>query len=438
MLFGANFELIAQNKDLADEIESSLINDVLDAWYPKIVDSVYGGFLTNFNFKWEPEEEQNKMLVYQARQVWATSKLAEYFDNRNFKEYADHGYAFLKSKMWDNKQGGFFLETDRGGNKNNKANKTTYSNSFAIYALAAYYKISKDLTALDLAQQTFYWIEKHAHDSINNGYFDILGFDGNSPSNIKVKNGSRYNALPNWKDQNSSIHILEAFTELYSVWPNELLKKRLSEMLNIVRDVITTPKGHLTLFLSEDWKPISFKDSSNSVRNANTFLDHVSFGHDVETAFLMSEASHILGIKNDEKTISMAKRMVDHAIKYGWDSKSGGFYYEGYYFNGITDPKIIDSSKVWWVQAEGLNTFLLFSRLFPSEEKYYNNFLSQWNYIKEYLVDKENKGWFINGLDSDPDVTSKPKAFKWKANYHNIRSLINCLMILRDEEENHQ
>ena len=61
-------------------------------------------------------------------------------------------------------------------------------------------------------------------------------------------------------------------------------------------------------------------------------LDHVSFGHDVETAYLMQEASHALGIQNDTTTLNIGKRMVDHALHNGWDDSLGGFYDEGYYF----------------------------------------------------------------------------------------------------------
>ncbi len=100
-----------------------------------------------------------------------------------------------------------------------------------------------------------------------------------------------------YKDQNSSIHLLEALTELYAVWPDPLVRERLDEMLRLIRDVITTPKGNLVLFLQPDWTPVSFRDSSEAVVLKHRYVDHVSFGHDVETAYLMLEASHALGLK---------------------------------------------------------------------------------------------------------------------------------------------
>lgn len=435
LVFLLNSIIIPQSK-IADEIKNSLIHKVLNVWYPLTVDTVYGGFLTNFNYKWQPNEKQIKMLVSQARQVWTTTKMYEFLHNERYKAYAKHGYEFLKNKMWDNKFGGFYFLRDRKGDEiSDYGNlKSTYSNAFAIYSLAAYYKISQDTSVLNLAKETFFWLEKHAHDPINKGYFDLLNQDGSHQKLQKAKNGLRYNANPMWKDQNSSIHLLEAFTELHSIWENDLLEERLAELLHLIRDVITTPKGYLNLFFTQDWQPISFRDSSKEIREANYFYDNVSFGHNIETAYLMLEASKELGIKNDTSTLNIAKKMVNHTLANGWDKNKGGIYYEGYYFKNRTDIAIVDSAKVWWVQAEGLNSPLLMSKLFPSEKKYYEIFLKQWNYIETYLVDHKYLGWYSEGIDTNPDITKAPKAYDWKANYHNVRALMNCIKMLESNE----
>jgi len=43
------------------------------------------------------------------------------------------------------------------------------------------------------------------------------------------------------------IHLLECCTELYTVWPDPLLRTRLQSLLRIVRDTITTDTGYMTL-----------------------------------------------------------------------------------------------------------------------------------------------------------------------------------------------
>jgi mannobiose 2-epimerase len=235
-----------------------------------------------------------------------------------------------------------------------------------------------------------------------------------------------------YKDQNSSIHLLEAFTELYGVWKDPLLKERLEEMLVLIRDKITNPEGHLVLFFRSDWTPVSFRDSSRESILAHRNLDHISFGHDVETAYLMLEAFHALGNGDDTMTLRKGKRMVDQALLQGWDKELGGFYDEGYYFKGEDTITIIRESKNWWAQAEGLNSLLLMADHFPHDPmQYFEKFKLLWKYTQTYLIDHEHGDWYDGGLDKEPGRRTALKGQIWKATYHNYRSLTNCIDRLR-------
>ncbi|MRI01224.1 N-acylglucosamine 2-epimerase [Kriegella sp. EG-1] len=418
---------------ILSEIESELEN-LTKVWYPKSIDTINGGFWSDFNYKWEKEGAQNKMIVSQARHVWTSAVLAEFYKDDSFEKIAKHGFHFLRDKMWDSVNGGFHTLIGFEGDAINviSKNKSTYGNAFAIYGLATYYKASNNTDALDLAKKTFEWLEEHAHDSIYKGYFDVLHQNGSWMLDITEDNGYDNFNRKDWKDQNSSIHLLECLTALYEVWPNELVRKRLEELLLLIRDTITTEKGYLTLHLHRDWSPVTFKDSSEAYQKQNFGLDHVSFGHDVETAFLMLEASHILGIKNDTLTKVKAKQMVDHGITKGWDKKEGGFYDGGYYYDTETCT-VVKKDKVWWTEAEGLNSLLLMAKLYPNDTIYNNLFQKQWQYIKKNMIDHKYHGWYAQGLDTDPQASKKVKAQIWKVNYHNIRSLINVIRMLKGE-----
>jgi len=230
-----------------------------------------------------------------------------------------------------------------------------------------------------------------------------------------------------WKDQNSSIHLLEAFTALYEIWPDTLLNERLTEMFYLIRDTIAGEKGYLTLFYKRDWSPVTYSDSTETKRKKYHYFDHISFGHNVETAYLLLEASHALGLKDDERTIVVAKKLVDHALDNGWDNKNGGFYDAGYHFKNEDKITIINPEKVWWTQAEGLNALLMMSELFPAESRYFEAFQKQWKYINLYVIDKKQGGWYESGLDNNPEKAKVPKAHDWKINYHNARALMNCI-----------
>lgn len=416
---------------IARQMEKSLQDDLLTKFFPRTIDQEYGGFLSSFTYDWKPTGSQDKMIVSQARHIWTPSKAAQiYPENPVYLKAAKHGVEFLKNTMWDKKNGGFYTWVSRDGKPRTDELKTAYGNAFGIYALAAYYQTTGDTSSLNLAKQAFAWLEKNSHDPVKKGYFQHLSMEG-KPVLTPVAN----NKEVGYKDQNSSIHLLEAFAELYSVWPDALVRERLQEMLMLIRDTIVTDKGYLTLFLTPDWKPVSYRDSSETARKANYGLDHVSFGHDVETAYLLLEASHILGLKHDEKTVQVTKKMVDHALENGWDVKVGGFYDRGYYLKGQNNITIVHDAKNWWTQAEALNTLLLMADTYPNDKhQYMEKFKKQWDYVQQYMLDKTHGGWYDSGLDKEPDRKTASKGHAWKACYHESRSLMNCLQRLRPDK----
>ncbi len=417
-------------EQIAQAMEKTLKTELLDKWYPQSMDTVYGGFLSTFTFDFKPTGDQDKMIVTQARHTWTNSKAAmRYPEVIYYKTGARHGFEFLKNVMWDKTYGGFYQLVDRRGNVKGDSSKTAYGNAFGIYALAAYYKSSNDTSGLNLAKKAFHWLEKGSHDPKLKGYFQHLHRDGTP---IRRPPDAPSTSDIGYKDQNSSIHLLEALTELYQVWPDDLLRERLNEMLVLIRDTIVTEKGYLTLFLQPDWTPVSFADSSEEVIMKHHSLHHVSFGHDVETAYLLVEASEVLGLKDDSTTMRIAKKMDDHALQNGWDSTVGGFYDEGYYFKDKPGITIIRDTKNWWAQVEGLNSLLLMADHYPSDEMhYFDKFETLWKYCDTYLIDHENGDFYAGGLDKEPKMKTALKGHIWKAAYHQYRSLENSINRLR-------
>jgi mannobiose 2-epimerase len=421
-----NSEKVQTNKDsISVELRQALDSE-FKLFYPLCIDTVYGGYYSDIDNQWELKGAQLKMIVTQARHIWANSNAALFYpDKTPFLKVAKHGVNFLENFMWDKDFGGFYNLVYRNGNPVPNLNtkiivKDIYGNAFAIYGLAAYYKASGDTTALNLAIKTFNWIESHSYDPLYGGYFEFVSREG-----VPFKDG--YKNVPP-KDQNSMIHIMESFTELYSVWPNDLLKERLKSLFLIIRDTVVGNKGYNTLYFKRDWTPISYKDSVDILKKMNYAFDYISFGHDVETAYLLLEASKALGITNDTTTLRVAKQLDDFALKYGWDTVNGGIYDGGYIFNGDTNVTIVKETKEWWCHIEALNSFLMMYQLFPNDKlNYYEKFCIEWNYIKTYLIDPKYGGWYWYGIDKSPNVTYYQKASIWKCNYHTTRGLINCI-----------
>ena len=199
-----------ERKHLAAEMENHLQTELLNKWYPQCIDTVYGGFLSSFSFDFKPTGAQDKMIVTQARHTWINAKAAmRYPGVALYKAGARHGYEFLQKVMWDTTYGGFYQLVNRQGKVKGGDQKTAYGNAFGLYALAAYYAQSKDSAALRFAKEAFLWLEHHSHDPVHKGYFQHLQRDGTP---IKRTANTPSQSDLGYKDQNSSIHLLEAFT----------------------------------------------------------------------------------------------------------------------------------------------------------------------------------------------------------------------------------
>lgn len=424
---------------LADTLENSLFEFIIEPWYPLVIDTVNGGYISVFERDWTMAENfQMKALVQQARHVWSTAFIYEHYPERKeFLEYAAHGFKFLRDAMWDNEFGGFhaYCAEDGTPEVNSMNEKRIYGQAFAVYGLSQYYRMSHDQEALKLVKKAFLWMEEHAHDPAYGGYFEFLERDGTpypvgGADNANVRD-SRTRGM---KDYNSSIHIMEAITELYRIWPDELVRTRLEEMFYLIRDTFVHPDGYLRLYFYPDWKHVT-PESMNDLSEENLrFTSHFTYGHDVETAYLLLETAQFLGMGEDEKTHTLAKRLVDHSLASGWDQKSGGFFDAGILEDGKIS--IFNNHKSWWGQIEGMNALLMMHQLYPEDPNdYYDKFLKSWEHIDRYLIDKEYGGWFNNALDTNPESVDRPKSHIWKTTYHNTRGMIRCIQMLRGENE---
>lgn len=408
------------------EIQQEL-DDLVDLWYPRIVDTINGGYWTNFEYDWSKSEEQPKMLVTQARGLWTAARLYQAYPHRaDLKDAARHGFEFLTQTLWDQENGGYWLSWPLPTEGTNY--RLTYANAFVLYALSEYAKIEPAPVVKEWLEKSFDWLDDHVHDHEAGGYFNLVVFDealaggyGHTGTGLGWGNGQ-------WKGQNTSIHLLEAITNAYEVLPLPKIKARLEEMIALVRDTFVRENGSLRLYFTNDWKAVDYRDSSRQYILEHIHDDHVSFGHDIETAFLLYEASSVLsGGQPDAQTLKTCKRMLDHSLQLGFEKEYQGIFEKGYYFKGQDTIEIIDRRKSWWAQAEAWHSLALFAKLYPSEESYEKGFQQMWQYMQQHLIDQEHGGWYSFGLDESPDNSKGRKAHQWKGAYHNGRALVQVL-----------
>jgi mannobiose 2-epimerase len=400
---------------IAAETEAVLHKDILDKWFPAAIDRDRGGFFENFSGSWKRTEPTGgRSIVYQARLTWLAAQAAEQFptEGDRYREIGRHGLTFLAERQWDQSHGGFFWKVDAGGLPQDRSEKPTYGIAFGLYAAATQYKVTKDPAALELAKRTFTWLDEHGHDAQHGGFVESFTIDGKPMASTGRAGSDPIGTRYGGKSMNTSIHVLEALTALYAVWPDPVVRARLQEMFEIVRDKVYAEPGCLTLFFSADWQRSAGADS---------------FGHDIEAAYLLAEAAAALGIPEDERTWKCGRNLVDHAMQYGYDKERGGFYDSDTISGGD-----LHTEKIWWVEAEGLNALLLMHERFGRQSpRYWNAFLQQWNFISKSQIDHVHGGWYPTVSAEGKPAGRDVKSDAWTEGYHQGRAMMNVSNLLR-------
>jgi mannose/cellobiose epimerase-like protein (N-acyl-D-glucosamine 2-epimerase family) len=400
--------------ELADgaipRLEKVLKENIASFWLSKSLDRTNGGYTINFGPNSEPKGPGTKMIVTQARTMWLFARLARAgYGGNDYIEAAEHGYRFLKEKMWDAENGGFYWEVDATGNEKLEPKKHLYGQSFALYAISEYYLVTDRQDVLDFAVRFFDLLEEKSHDKLYGGYTEFFNQDWTPV----VDGENSYMGTPaELKLMNTHLHLLEAMTTFYRASKLPLARERLLELINIQSNAVVRKNlGACTDKYERDWKP-----------RLDSGYARVSYGHDIENIWLLMDACDAAGVSNYPFG-DLYRTLFDYSYKYGYDQSAGGFYDSGL-FNQPADRL----DKVWWVEAEAIVSALHMNQL-KGDPKYLDVFEQTYDYIEKYFVDWQYGEWHANV--SARGVAGGDKASNWKAGYHNGRAMIECLQILK-------
>jgi len=408
---------------LRNELEREL-HRLMHIWFPRTIDREHGGFLCNFNYRWKPSGPQLKMLEYQARQTLAAARAAAHFPElKHLREATAHGFQYLRETIWDRSLGGWYRMLDRTGQPLEGLTKHGHGSAYAISACVACYGLTQDKECLELAKLAFTWLEEHAHDNNHGGYFGfyrrdgkpiLSGDEGPVPGQTRDPVGAAFG----FKDGNTMADLLVSFAHLYRVWPDTVLRKRLDEMLCIVRDRFVVAPGVMHMFVHPDWTPVP---------------DFARYGQSLRTASHLLTASEALAGAVDAVTTRVSASILDTMLRIAWDPHHGGFHSAGSSFGptSLDGNVIYVRDKSWWVQADAMTLILAIARLRPADDTaYLSHFVRIWEYVKRYLIDAKHGGWFCAGLDTNPEARKRPKAWEWKDCKHETEALLDSLMML--------
>lgn len=391
------------------KFEKTLIENILGFWYPQTVDPA-GGYLLNHDFEGRAKGAAARTVVTQSRMLWFFARMARRgHEPKPLLEAAEHGYKFLREKMWDSRNGGFYWEVDALG-KPAKMNKHLYGQSFALFAIAEYAMASRRKDVLEFALKFFEVLEKRAHDPVHGGYVEYFLQDWASPSVNEPIYVS--GSAVGMKLMNTHLHLMEAMTALYQASRNATVRDRLIELIAIESSaVIRKTQMACTDKYDRDWSP----------RLEGAFST-VSFGQDIENISSIAEANRAAGLSSSPY-VDQFRANFAYCRKHGFDEVLGGFFH-----TGQLNEMASDRSKRWWVQAEALAGALTMYQLTNSTE-YFEVFRKTWSFCDKHQIDWKNGDWHaVVGVDGK---AQGDKANEWKAADHNGRAMIESLVRLR-------
>jgi cellobiose epimerase len=396
----------AELEKFSAQIREHLFGHILPFWSGPARDLENGGWMGWLSNDLMPDRTQPKGLIVHSRILWAFSAAHQFRPEPVYFEMAERAFHFVMNKFWDAKYGGAFWHLDDCG-KVMDDSKKIYGQAFYIYALTEFHRAVGSRAALDRAKELFELVESHTHDTKFGGYIEVCRRDWQEAGPEARLSEKDMNEK---KSMNNHLHVLEAYTNLFRVWPEPRVAERVRELIEIfLTRILDERTKHLHHFFNNEW----------GVRS-----DTYTFGHDIEASWLLCEAAEELG---DAKLLAcvraMALQVTETVFKEGFGA-DGGLCYEGRH------GRIIDEGRECWPQAEALVGFLNAFEL-SHNKTFFAAALQTWKFIESNLVDHVHGEWFwrINP-DGQPDK-KLPKVSEWKGPYHGTRACLETLKRLQ-------
>ena len=380
------------------------LEQIILPFWKGLKDEKYGGFYGYMDTKLVLDKKAEKGCILNSRILWFFSEAAMLLKDDELKGYADHAYAFLRNHCLDDENGGIFWSMTYDG-KPLDTTKHTYNQAFAIYALSSYYRLTGNQNAINTAKELFELIEKNCTDEI--GYLEAFTKNWQPESNEKLSE----NGVMADKTMNTLLHVFEGYSGLYLATQDVEVRKALERILDIYENKIYSPALRRQLVFFD--------------KEYNSIIDLYSYGHDIESSWLIDWGCSLLQDEERNKRIFAINKEMAEAV------------YENAYRNhslaNECERGVVDTKRVWWVQAEAVLGFVNLWEKEPERKQYYEAAVEIYRFIENYMVDKQaGSEWFWCTDENGVPNPEKPIVEPWKCPYHNGRM---CMELMRKDPE---
>jgi mannobiose 2-epimerase len=387
-------------------IETDLRQNILPFWINHGVDHSRGSFLGSLTNELDSDRTVERGALLTTRILWTYAAAYREYRDPAYLAMADLAYADLNKRFLDTQHGGFFWSIAADGAVL-RDRKQVYGQAFAIYALAEYHAATGRREPLDQAIATFRLIEARAREHRYGGYLEAFGRNWEPIADMRLSVVDQNDP----KSQNTMLHIMEAYTNLLRVWPDTGLQQALRALVEVMLTRIVDPAtAHLGLFFANDW----------TLRS-----DKISYGHDIEAAWLLTRAAEALG---DPALLGRVRLLV---VKIAEVTLAEGVDADGGVINEGSSAGFTDTNKEWWQQAEAVIGFLNAYQI-SREARFLAAAIRTWNFIETHLIDRRHGEWLRGVTREGRALTGQLKVSFWKCPYHNSRMGLEVVSRLRE------
>ncbi len=384
-----------------------LKHTVLPFWRGQM-DTQNGGFYGAVNIHLKKQREAPKGGVMTSRFLFAFSKVYPLTKDEKDLYMAEHAYHFLSEKLLDPVYGGIYWMVDKDGTPLD-TRKVTYAQAFAIYGLSAYEKVKPEQGAKEKALQLFHLLEEKVWNETGLYYEEefLCDYTEKRSEILTLNQGGASHTT------NTFLHILEAFTALYEVTQNPVVLAKTELLLEVFHERVYISERYCAQSFYKDWSPVH---------------DAISYGHDIETAWILTETLSILPLKDPlkEKIHKMNLCLAGTSLK-------EGIHRSGALFSDSREKH--HPIFVWWAQAEAVIGF--YDAYEKTGQKDYLDAASKvYDYIANFFIDKRpGSEWYSRlsekGVPLSLYFNNHPDpehiADHWKGPYHTVRYYLEMI-----------
>jgi N-acylglucosamine 2-epimerase len=390
---------VIDSASLYSQYHGLLLDDVVPFWFRHGIDWKYGGVLSCLRDDGSRASD-DKFIWSQARSVWTFSALYNRIERRpEFLEAAENSVRFLLSYGRDDR-GRWAYRTDRKGQILEGAT-SIYSDCFVVYGFSEYFRAARDERILDVALETFEYVQRRVEDS-----------DFHETAPYPLPQGWRCHGIPMILTEVSSELAQTAGDRRFESLADEYSERVMEYFLRSDKQVILE-------FLTHDYAELQ--------PPAGTF---VMPGHAIESMWFVM---HLARRRGNREGVFRAAEVMRRHLELGWDREFGGIFLSRDI--GGNEPYLPHSEKkMWWPHVEALYGTLLACEL--TQESWCSDWyekVAEWTWahfpVPEY-------GEWYQRLNRQGAPTAEVVALPVKDPFHLPRAAILILQLLERTQAN--